>query len=224
LGIAANGAQVVTAAALVAELSRLAGVACPGCGASLCGHAILISIAAGLKSEPRCTACVAAVLEREPESFYRHVVSYIHHRDCYLGAWQWASTRERGCRAAACTSWDYAATDGAADGAFVAALDGETAGVAAAGALERDLRQRMTAMPVTETISHDAEWDAGDMGCGDLVLELRRRLLAMRPGQILGVVARDSGAPEDLPAWCGMTGHRLVFGNHPHYAIERRKD
>lgn len=70
---------------------------------------------------------------------------------------------------------------------------------------------------------HDAEWDAGAMGCGDLVMELRTRLLAMRPGQVLRLSARDPGAPEDLPAWCRLTGHGLLAARHPLYWI-RRKD
>jgi tRNA 2-thiouridine synthesizing protein A len=69
-----------------------------------------------------------------------------------------------------------------------------------------------------------AEWDAGDMGCGELVLELRQRLRPMRPGQILKLTARDPGAPEDLPAWCRLTGHRLVVAAHPVYWIGRKED
>ena len=70
----------------------------------------------------------------------------------------------------------------------------------------------------------DAEWDAGDMGCGDLVLELRTRMKALRPGQILRLITRDPGAVEDLPAWCGLTGHRLRHAEHPTYLIERKED
>ncbi|MDD5181187.1 MAG: sulfurtransferase TusA family protein [Gallionellaceae bacterium] len=55
----------------------------------------------------------------------------------------------------------------------------------------------------------DAEWDAKDMSCGDLVLDLRSRLRKM-PGKVLKVIARDPGAPSDLPAWCKMTGDELV--------------
>jgi len=58
-------------------------------------------------------------------------------------------------------------------------------------------------------VSHDAEWDAGDMGCGELILHLRHRLRAM-PGQVLKLIARDPGAPEDIPAYCRMTGNRLL--------------
>jgi len=70
----------------------------------------------------------------------------------------------------------------------------------------------------------DSEWDAGDMGCGELVFELRLRFKALRPGQILKLTARDPGAPEDLPAWCRLTGHRLTYVDHPIYLIRRRED
>ena len=70
--------------------------------------------------------------------------------------------------------------------------------------------------------SPEAEWDAGEIGCGDLVLELRLRLQAMKPGEILKVTARDPGAPQDIPAWCGLTGHKLVSSQHPDYRIQRK--
>jgi tRNA 2-thiouridine synthesizing protein A len=69
----------------------------------------------------------------------------------------------------------------------------------------------------------DVEWDAGDLGCGELVLELRRRLLAMTPGQVLRLEARDPGAPADIPAWCRMTGHILVSEKPPVYLIRRKE-
>ena len=57
-----------------------------------------------------------------------------------------------------------------------------------------------------------------------VVMELRLRMLALSPGECFRLTARDPGAPEDLPSWCRMTGHRLVQANHPQYLIERRKD
>ena len=69
----------------------------------------------------------------------------------------------------------------------------------------------------------DAEWDAGDLGCGELVLELRTRLAAMAPGQVLKLTTRDAGARADLPAWCRLTGHVLVTQAHPVYFLRRRE-
>jgi tRNA 2-thiouridine synthesizing protein A len=60
------------------------------------------------------------------------------------------------------------------------------------------------------------------MGCGDLVLELRTRLKAMKAKEILKVQARDLGAPEDIPSWCTMTGHHLLQQEHPYYWIQRK--
>jgi len=67
-------------------------------------------------------------------------------------------------------------------------------------------------------------WDAGDAGCGQLVVELRRRLRRVEPGQRLELIARDAGAVVDLPAWCRMTGHLLESANHPIYIIRRKND
>lgn len=69
----------------------------------------------------------------------------------------------------------------------------------------------------------DTEWDAGDLGCGDLVLELRARMEPLAPGRILKLTARDPGAPADIPAWCRMTGHALVSEQHPIYLIRRKE-
>lgn len=73
---------------------------------------------------------------------------------------------------------------------------------------------------MTEPVA-DAEWDAGDLGCGELVLELRMRMAELDPGQIIKVTARDPGAPADMPAWCGLTGHTLVDAAPPVYYIRR---
>lgn len=67
----------------------------------------------------------------------------------------------------------------------------------------------------------DAFWDAGPLGCGELILQLRKRLLAM-PGQRLQLRAVDAGAPEDIPAYCRMTGHTLEQAAPPLYWIRAR--
>jgi tRNA 2-thiouridine synthesizing protein A len=55
-------------------------------------------------------------------------------------------------------------------------------------------------------------------------MELRLRLKAMEPGELLKLTARDPGAREDLPAWCRLTGHELVESGHPTYWIRRREE
>ncbi|MGQ0613759.1 MAG: sulfurtransferase TusA family protein [Planctomycetaceae bacterium] len=77
--------------------------------------------------------------------------------------------------------------------------------------------------PAEKEASPEARWDAGDMGCGDLVLELRQRLARLQAGAVLRVTATDPGAPEDLPAWCNLTGNPLVRAQHPDYWIRRKE-
>lgn len=67
-----------------------------------------------------------------------------------------------------------------------------------------------------------AEWDAGDLSCGDLVLELRTRLMGVEPLAILKLRVTDPGAPEDLPAWARLTGNTIVQASHPLYWIRRK--
>ena len=72
-------------------------------------------------------------------------------------------------------------------------------------------------------ITADVEWNAGDLGCGDLVLQLMHRMNALPPGRVLRLVALDPGAPADLPAWCRLTGHTLLAADHPVYLIRRKE-
>lgn len=58
-------------------------------------------------------------------------------------------------------------------------------------------------------LSAGGEWDAGELGCGHLLIELRKILREM-PGEVLKVISRDPGSPEDLPAWCRLSGNELL--------------
>jgi tRNA 2-thiouridine synthesizing protein A len=68
----------------------------------------------------------------------------------------------------------------------------------------------------------DDAWDAGHLGCGELVVELRRRIRLLQPRQTFHLIASDPGAVEDIPAWCRLTGHVLQQADHPHYLIQRK--
>ena len=72
-------------------------------------------------------------------------------------------------------------------------------------------------------VTADVEWNAGDLGCGDLVLQLMLRMNALRAGEVLRLVALDPGAPADIPAWCRMTGHTLVDEAPPVYLIRKKE-
>lgn len=61
------------------------------------------------------------------------------------------------------------------------------------------------------------------MGCGELIVKLRGRMRRLEPGQIFELIALDTGAIEDIPAWCRLTGHTLVSAEHPRYHLRRKE-
>ena len=52
--------------------------------------------------------------------------------------------------------------------------------------------------------------DAGQAGCGDLVMLIFQEMKKVAPGETLLVAAYDAAAEVDVPAWCRTTGHALL--------------
>ena len=192
--------------AVLAAVEREIGAPCRGCGTAVCGHEVVASHLLGFKGAPRCHRCLARGLDRAPGEFGVELRARIDHRDCWRAGWRRADELDR--------------ID--AQGRPVCEL-----ARAAARAAPQDERKQAMADPSeaggARPARADAEWDAGDLGCGDLVLELRIRLKAMQGGQVLRLTARDPGAPHDLPAWCGLTGHALVHADPPTFFIRRKE-
>jgi tRNA 2-thiouridine synthesizing protein A len=191
--------------ALLCDLKQLREYHCADCSAPICGHEALMSLTMGFKDAPRCWSCLAGAMGYEKEALRDRIFAHISHRSCHFEGWQWAS-REEGFESGALPSclWpDHPQGDNEQEWQLSnPALDNE---------------------PISIVDSnYDANWDAGNMGCGDLVLELRNRIGRLKPGQIFKLIATDSGAPEDLPAWCRMTGHTLISYLHPVYLIRRK--
>jgi tRNA 2-thiouridine synthesizing protein A len=192
-------------AALLQDLLRMRGSRCQECGGRLCGHETLMSLVAGYKDSPRCLSCLSRLLGQGREEVRDHLMGFIKSRPCRRAGWLWAN-QEEGIEPAALPTclWPPGGAVGKESQPAQTTLgSGDTAGP----------------HPVP-----DAEWDAGQMGCGELVMGLRMRLLSMRPRGILKLTATDAGVPEDLPAWCRLTGHQLVFSNHPQYWIQRKEN
>jgi tRNA 2-thiouridine synthesizing protein A len=76
---------------------------------------------------------------------------------------------------------------------------------------------------MNQPVLADDAWDAGDMGCGELVFLLAQRMRALGPGLVLELTATDLGAPQDIPAWCRMTGHALLVAAPPRYLIRSKE-
>lgn len=203
--VSAPVAEARTAESLIRELQRGRGAPCPACGGPLNLRHTLMSIAMGFKDAPRCLDCLAVALDSEVFVLGGQIFQYIQRQDCFRNAWEWAA-REEG---------DDAAQPG----------DGQELNHVplVRGSVQPEPQASFATSAVSgDAPLADAEWDAGDLGCGELVLDLRLRLQALQPGQIFKLCARDPGAPEDLPAWCRLTGHQLARAEPPNYWIKRK--
>ena len=185
---------------LLADLQALRGRTCKHCESALCHHEALFSLSMGFKNAPLCCSCLAAELQRDLMQMRDELWSFIVHRPCHRAGWAWANREENYDPGdlPGCL-WPYP---------------------------QKGNEQLVGAKAIHKTSDlHESEaWDAGSMSCGDLVLELRLRLRNMKPRQILRITATDSGAREDIPAWCRLTGHALLGAEHPQYWIERKED
>src|SRR3954452_19622691 len=57
----------------------------------------------------------------------------------------------------------------------------------------------------------DADFDGGDLDCGNgLLLLIRKHLDPLLPGQLLEIRSNESSVEEDLPSWARLTGNQLV--------------
>lgn len=203
---------------LLAELECLGEVQCVSCQRPLCGHAYVICVAAGFKTTPRCVGCIADGYGRTQSEFLADAFRYIRRHPCYWNGWQWANRHE---------GYVQSEVD---DDHLIEKRPSSTLlerptclwpdGSPPEAALITDSHELR---PEAE-LKPDTVWDAGDMSCGDLVLELRLRMKRLQAGQLMALTARDPGAPQDIPAWCRLTRHILVAVAHPHYWIQRRAD
>ena len=186
-------------ATLLAELEAWSGDRCSECGRATCHHELVVNTAMGFKSTPRCVECLARGVGQSRDAFLAQAHAHVLGRECFEAGWAWASRHE----SAADATWPACLFPG--------------------GPLTPRPTPHAPSAAPTDLAADDA-WDAGGMTCGDLVLELRLRMRRLDAGQVLHVTATDSSAPEDLPAWCRMTGHRMVRFEHPHYWIQRKED
>lgn len=199
------------AEAVIAELVAHRGTGCAACGARLCGHEVLFSRVLGFRAAPRCLECLASRLARNADALRNEARGYVLHQPCLRQGWEWSNADEghAGATLPPCLQLPRAARPRA-----IRASTPNPQAPRGGGALP-------PVPPSPDASRTCAGWDAGEMGCGELVLELRLRLAELAPGAILEVEARDPGAREDLPAWCRMTGNTLLDARPPFYRIQR---
>lgn len=183
---------------VLAALAAATGTQCHCCGRAVCAHDVLASLVLGFQSEPRCDSCLSKETGRDAAVLRDELTAFALSKECLTIGWRWAARRDAHCE------WSSARL-----------VSGEQLTPGGNGRPPR---------AVLNAPAYDAEWNAGDLACGELVLELRRRLRALPPGSIIKVTALDPAAPQDVPAWCRLTGHALVHARHPSYFIRRKEE
>lgn len=92
------------------------------------------------------------------------------------------------------------------------------------------MTEQRTGPPGDPWIGLPAEWrpdrrfDGGGTGCGELLLDLRIFFRPLPAGTRVAILATDEGSPVEIPAWCRVTGHRLVAAAPPYYLAAVRED
>jgi tRNA 2-thiouridine synthesizing protein A len=189
--------------ALLSDLRQIRDRQCAVCERAICGHEALMSLAMGFKNAPRCVQCLSVSLGHSREVLRDRLSSFITSRNCYNEGWLWAN-REENIPSGALPGCLWPPTESSSDAEV----------------------QRILPAPANDVglpdSKHSTEWNAGDMGCGDLVLELRTRMKPMLSGQVLRLMATNPGAKEDLPSWCRLTGNILIGAQHPVYFIRKK--
>lgn len=189
---------------------------CAGCSARLVGHEVVLGLLLGHKTSLACVECLARPTGCTPDEYVRYAAQNIRRLDCYRAGWNAADARLR-----AEDAWPHPRipTDIEMPPDDDGDIDETELEDAAVPPTFLDAAQ---SPPAATPPAATATWDAGSMSCGDLVLELRLRMNDLAPGTVLRVRATDPGAPDDLPAWCRLTGHGLLHTDHPEYWIRRR--
>ena len=56
----------------------------------------------------------------------------------------------------------------------------------------------------------DKSIDCTGLFCPMPIVRTKQEMAAMKPGEVLEIVADDPGFASDLPAWCRLTGEKFI--------------
>ncbi|MDD5687423.1 MAG: sulfurtransferase TusA family protein [Elusimicrobia bacterium] len=56
----------------------------------------------------------------------------------------------------------------------------------------------------------DKTLDCSGLFCPMPIVKTKLELEKMKPGEVIEIIADDPGFEKDLPAWCQMTGEKLL--------------
>jgi tRNA 2-thiouridine synthesizing protein A len=74
--------------------------------------------------------------------------------------------------------------------------------------------QAMTDTPVSDTVEFHKDLDARGLNCPLPILKAKKALADMETGQVLRIVATDTGSVRDFQAFAKQTGNALLAHTH----------
>lgn len=81
----------------------------------------------------------------------------------------------------------------------------------------------MAAPPTHSDWDHDHLLDAGDTGCGDLIMFLEESIQLHPGGTRFLLLATDFAAATEVGAWCRLTGNRMERSEDTCFLIVRQR-
>ncbi len=81
----------------------------------------------------------------------------------------------------------------------------------------------MAAPPNHPDWDHDHLLDAGDVGCGELIMFLKDAIQPHPGGTRILLMAKDLAAATEVDAWCRMTGNRMERYEDACFLIVRQR-
>lgn len=70
---------------------------------------------------------------------------------------------------------------------------------------------------------YDEVFDASDLGCGEMLADFRMYIRPLPAGCVVLLISPDMGSPREVPAWCRLTGNRLIARSKPYYLIKKAR-
>jgi len=68
-----------------------------------------------------------------------------------------------------------------------------------------------------------SEWDTGNLSAGEILIQLKKKIASMNPGNILKLKTKESSLKDALFSWSLLTGNQLLKSKESEFYIKRRQ-
>lgn len=68
-----------------------------------------------------------------------------------------------------------------------------------------------------------SEWDTGNLSAGEILIQLKKKISDLNPGNILKLKTKESGLKDALFSWSLLTGNQLIKSKESEFYIKRKQ-